>query len=214
MASMVFGCSSSLVLHLGTISLLAAAARPPVRLAARMDEAPPSVVMVDLAEDVAPLPGPPAPAAAHSAAHRAARRPRMVVSAPVTPPAPDLPPPAAPPIPPLPAVQASAPLTTAPSPPAQISASLARDLRVYDDFPSIPDRERSPRGGQTTLLRVCVSEQGTVAGVTVSRGGSGRIGDLLRAAIQKWRYHALVVDGTARPFCHLIQIEYQGPFSL
>jgi hypothetical protein len=100
------------------------------------------------------------------------------------------------------------PLVT-PVHPLRIPPELAKALRTYEEFPRAPESLRRRGMQQIVVVEVCVSERGAVDGVTFAGGGVGALPRALRDAIQTWRYHALVMDGAATPFCHEMRIEYR-----
>jgi hypothetical protein len=100
------------------------------------------------------------------------------------------------------------PLVT-PVHPLHIAPELAKALRTYEEFPRMPEPLRRAGMQQIVVLEVCVSERGAVDAVTFAGGGNGALPRALRDAIQTWRYHALVMDGAAMPFCHEMRIEYR-----
>jgi hypothetical protein len=98
----------------------------------------------------------------------------------------------------------------APLPPApvHVSSGVARALRIYDQFPSLPEPLRNPGARYALLVDVCVSDQGVVSDVTIAQRGAAQLADVLRAAVRTWRYHPLLVNGDARPFCHVLRVDY------
>jgi hypothetical protein len=93
--------------------------------------------------------------------------------------------------------------------PAMVGPGIARGLRLYDDFPSLPERLRNGHFRRTLLASVCVSTHGAVSDVHVVAAGVDVLEDALRRSIRTWRYRPLVVDGAATPFCHEISINYR-----
>jgi hypothetical protein len=141
----------------------------------------------------------PAPRHAHGR-RRAVPRPEVVE-------APPEPPPAAPAAPATsPPVEIAAPVAVAGAEPA-VEPEVARALRVYDAFPSLPDQ--AVRARPDLDVRVCVSTQGAVSDAVIVRGSADPSSETLRAAILRWRYRPFAPDGTPTPFCHLMRISYR-----
>jgi outer membrane biosynthesis protein TonB len=90
----------------------------------------------------------------------------------------------------------------------EVPAGVARELRVYDAFPSMPESIRRRGFAQAVHIEVCVSEQGGVSNVTLNDGAAPALEDALRSAIRTWRYRPLIVAGFAKPFCHAMEIKY------
>jgi hypothetical protein len=107
------------------------------------------------------------------------------------------PPPAAP----APAAEPAA----APAP--TVEPEVARALRVYDSFPTLPDR--ALRGRPDLDVQVCVSTQGSVSDAVVVRGPVDSATETVRTAILGWRYRPYTLHGAPAPFCHLMRISYR-----
>jgi outer membrane biosynthesis protein TonB len=109
-----------------------------------------------------------------------------------------------------------APTRPAPVPPDKatplklphVSAGLARALRFYDDFPSLPELARAAGPRQVVDIEICVTDGGVVSEITMDHRAAAALEDALRTAIRTWRYRPLVIGGTARPFCHELEIRY------
>jgi hypothetical protein len=93
--------------------------------------------------------------------------------------------------------------------PALIGPGVARGLRLYDDFPSLPEHLRNGHFRRTLVASVCVSSGGAVSDVHVAAAGVPPLEDALRRSIRTWRYRPLMVDGAATPFCHEIAVHYR-----
>jgi TonB family protein len=89
-----------------------------------------------------------------------------------------------------------------------VSPLQASYLRVYQTFPSVPSALWSRQRVFSIELKVCVAPDGAVSGVTLTRSTVQSLDDAVVAAARTWRYRPLVVEGAARPFCHLILIHY------
>jgi hypothetical protein len=90
----------------------------------------------------------------------------------------------------------------------QVSAGLARSLRVYDYFPSMPEPARLAGLAQAVLVQICVSGSGGVSEITMDHRAAASLEEALRSAIRTWRYRPLMVQGSATPFCHALEIRY------
>ena len=87
---------------------------------------------------------------------------------------------------------------------------MAAGLRVYDNFPRMPDPLRSPGVQYVVLADVCVSERGVVDRVRVSApAGAAALEHALTDAIRTWRYRPLMTSGGPSPFCHQVNMRYQ-----
>jgi hypothetical protein len=113
-------------------------------------------------------------------------------------------PPRSPP-PPPPSVPAPAPPARA----AHIPPAIAKGLREYDAFPSLPAPMRLLEPEHIVVVDVCVSEQGYVDDVSITEGAAELLDGPLRAAIRTWRYRPLLVSGTPTRFCHVVRIDYR-----
>jgi hypothetical protein len=83
---------------------------------------------------------------------------------------------------------------------------VARALRIYDSFPTLPDRVLAAR--RDLDVQVCVSTKGSVSDAVIVRGPTDPASETLRAAILGWRYRPFTRDGAPAPFCHLMRISY------
>jgi TonB family protein len=91
-----------------------------------------------------------------------------------------------------------------------ISEETAAYFRTDSTFPSLPDSywDNAVREYPVTL-EICVSAEGSVSNVTVTRrAGNDDIDTLVCSAVRSWRYRPRMVAGVARPFCHPIVIRY------
>jgi periplasmic protein TonB len=102
-----------------------------------------------------------------------------------------------------------------PSAPRMVSAAIARGQLLID-----PNSERYrvklppalARTGDTyvAMLRLCVSEQGTVTSVQVLKGAGPAIDGQFPTILGRWRYRPLLADGVPAPFCYLLRYEVSG----
>jgi outer membrane biosynthesis protein TonB len=93
--------------------------------------------------------------------------------------------------------------------PVQLSAGVARSLRLYDTFPRMPDLLRAQHRLEVVQVEICVSQSGTVDKVRLE-GASPTLEKTLREAIVTWRYRPLILRGEPNPFCHTLQLTYRG----
>jgi len=91
----------------------------------------------------------------------------------------------------------------------QLPARIAKALRLYDTFPRLPEPLRAPGAAYVVVLDVCVSNEGAVSDVMITRGATDPLDTAVRAAVRTWRYRPLIVAGTPMPFCHVVQIDYR-----
>jgi hypothetical protein len=214
---LALACAVSLGCHLAGVTLLAGWV-PPARAVATLDGAI-SVYPKAEADPAGPIES--APPAAPLAGN--ARPPRKIPR----PPRARLPPmrqarvtkTPSPPAPPPPAPVAltsakdgrGASVEAAPARPAQpvhITSGVARALRIHDVFPRMPELLRLQQRTETVDAEICVSEQGSVSAVRL-RGGSATLEKVLREAMLQWRYRPLLLQGTARSFCHGVHLVYR-----
>ncbi len=90
-----------------------------------------------------------------------------------------------------------------------VSSGVAQSLRVYDDFPAMPDRVKGAGFPQTVNVEICVSERGDVTRVTADGKASPMLERTLVNAIRNWRYRPFQVAGNPSPFCHQMEIRYE-----
>jgi outer membrane biosynthesis protein TonB len=153
------------------------------------------------------------------------RRPRR--PPPLPPPPPDpaselppaAPPPAAPKILATPALPPAAATTQIVAQPPRaapaaatrpyLSPGVASGLRIYDNFPRMPEPLRGPGAQYLVMADVCVSERGVVDRVRVSApAGAAALEHALTDAIRTWRYRPLMTGGGPSPFCHMVNMRY------
>ena len=229
--TLVVWCALSTFLHAGAVAFISARTRPtlapsqPLTLLPAQDQE----IAVALAPDP-PVESTPAVAMLPRKIDLPRRRPaKLEVAAPRAEPPPDpafaLPPdatqvtaaeptPAAPPEPPR-AVPPPppAPLSAAPIAPvaklAHVTPEVAKALREYDAFPSLPGPMRLMGTEHVVVVDICVSDRGSVDDVLITEGATDLFDSPLRAAIRTWRYRPLMVSGTPTPFCHVVRIDYR-----
>jgi outer membrane biosynthesis protein TonB len=93
-------------------------------------------------------------------------------------------------------------------PQGDVTPSEATYLRTYETFPSLPRSLWVVGRVYNVMTRVCVSADGRVSGVAVRSGAEPELDQLLVATMRSWRYRPRLVDGAARPFCHLMKVQY------
>jgi hypothetical protein len=200
--SQVVGASLSICLHALVIAGITSAVRPVPRTAALAGDQ--TTVTIDLVSGgPAPTYGPPAlPPVAHRAGNSGGivrRRPLMVVAPRARAPQEET------------VLTGVPPGAVDPSPaPAErwVPPGEARDLRLYDVYPVMPQSVWARAARYAVNLAICVSNDGAVSDVTVRGGGGPGVETVLRDAIQTWRYRPRMVAGVAVPFCHQMNIQY------
>jgi TonB family protein len=228
-STLVMGGLLSLGAHLvlAAVVLIPLSGAPMVARA-ELDGLPPVLTVDDpVAQPIgvaAPSAGEPriAPAAAAPVSQPPVRRPRRPPPLPPPPPDPtaQLPPATPPPAAPKPSVHLAAatlvvgqPAARPASPPRSrpyLAPGIAAGLRVYDNFPRMPDPLRGPGVQYVVLADVCVSERGVVDRVHVSApAGAAALEHALTDAIRTWRYRPLMTSGGPSPFCHQVNMRYQ-----
>jgi hypothetical protein len=96
----------------------------------------------------------------------------------------------------------------APQQTVEIGASEARYLRTYEAFPSLPRSLWAFGRTYAVLTQVCVSAEGTVSGVSIRDGSAPELERVITSTVRSWRYRPRMVEGAARPFCHLMKFVY------
>lgn len=100
----------------------------------------------------------------------------------------------------------------APAGPATLTANIAR-LQLLIDPNAEQYKVRLPpalaRGGGAfaAVVRVCVSEQGSVSDVKVLRGADPAIDPQIPVVLGRWKYRPYQENGRPRPFCYLLRYE-------
>jgi len=100
----------------------------------------------------------------------------------------------------------------APAGPATLAANIAR-LQLLIDPNAEQYKVRLPpalaRGGGAfaAVVRVCVSEQGSVSDVKVLRGADPAIDPQIPVVLGRWKYRPYQENGRPRPFCYLLRYE-------
>jgi outer membrane biosynthesis protein TonB len=92
--------------------------------------------------------------------------------------------------------------------PTDVSPSEATYLRTYETFPSLPRSLWVVGRVYNVMTHVCVSAEGRVTGVAIRSGAAPELDQLLVSTMRSWRYRPRYVDGAARPFCHLMKVQY------
>lgn len=107
----------------------------------------------------------------------------------------------------------------APPPPPRVAAGPkmvspqigSRQLLINPQSPAY--RPKIPRALATSgqsfvaVVRMCVSAQGAVTGVSVMKGAGAAIDSQLPSVLGRWRYKPLLIDGRPTPFCYLLRYE-------
>jgi hypothetical protein len=90
----------------------------------------------------------------------------------------------------------------------EVTASEARYLRTYEAYPSLPRSLWVTGRVYAVLAQVCVAVDGGVSTVSIRNGSAPELDHLIAASVRSWRYRPRVVEGAARPFCHLMKFVY------
>jgi hypothetical protein len=107
---------------------------------------------------------------------------------------------------PPPPIVASAPAPA--SDPLSIPAPEATYLRTYETFPSLPRSLWVSGRVYSVLAQVCVSTEGRVSNVVIKHGAAPELDRVVMSTLQSWRYRPRLVEGTPRPFCHLLKLDF------
>jgi hypothetical protein len=99
----------------------------------------------------------------------------------------------------------------APSPagPVQLTVAAARGLRIYDEYPDLPDTLRHSGAAYAITAEICVKPSGVVERLRFPESPPPAFESALRAALSAWRYSPLLREGVPTPFCHQVQLQYQ-----
>jgi outer membrane biosynthesis protein TonB len=216
------GCALSLLVHGSSFAVLSLTGRTS-NLAAPLDESLPQGLSAELVaisvtiEGMVREPAEPAEPSAEGPIiqpHLVSVRRRIGVREPAVPPLPEPPATAmvpeddpAPP-PPAPTTLSAPRNVPTPAPPAQmVPPEIARALRTYDFFPTMALKLVHGKGDAN--VRICVSEQGSVSEASIENDPDDAFAETLRAALLRWRYRPLTVNGRPTPFCHRIRLSYR-----
>jgi hypothetical protein len=90
----------------------------------------------------------------------------------------------------------------------EVAASEAQYLRTYEAYPSLPRSLWVTGRVYAVLAQVCVAVDGGVSTVSIRNGSAPELDRLITASVRSWRYRPRVVEGAARPFCHLMKFVY------
>jgi hypothetical protein len=89
-----------------------------------------------------------------------------------------------------------------------ISIHEATKLRTRDLFPRLPAALWTSHRRYIVVVDLCVSSEGRVSNAELMLGASPVLDPIVLAAVWTWQYQPRLVSGAARPFCHLITIQY------
>lgn len=81
--------------------------------------------------------------------------------------------------------------------------------RIEQSFPRLPRSLNIHGKVYSVELQLCVATDGQVSHVGLRRGAARELDETVVATARTWRYRPYVVDGVARPFCHLMKIDYE-----
>lgn len=79
---------------------------------------------------------------------------------------------------------------------------LAIDVNQRPFKPTIPGRCVTRGTSYALRLWVCVSEEGAVSDVTITRPSRAILNERVPEAVRLWKYRPYLVDGVAKPFCY------------
>jgi hypothetical protein len=96
----------------------------------------------------------------------------------------------------------------APPEPQAIPAHEATYLRTYETYPSLPRSLWVSGRVYSVLAQVCVSTDGRVSNVRIKSGAAPELDRAVTSTLSSWRYRPRVVEGTPRPFCHLLKLDF------
>jgi hypothetical protein len=81
--------------------------------------------------------------------------------------------------------------------------------RIEQSFPRLPQSLWVHGKIYSVELQLCVAADGQVSQVGLRRGAARELDEVVVATARTWRYRPYTVDGVARPFCHLMKIDYE-----
>jgi outer membrane biosynthesis protein TonB len=232
-STLILGGALSAAVHLFlAAAVLLPLSGAPMIARADLDGTPPVLTLDDPSALSVPTTPPPvpqpntaalddAPVAAAPAPQAPVRRPRRPPPLPPPPPDPtsELPPVSPPPAAPKSTLLLAAATTQIVGQPPRaapaastrpyLSPGVAAGLRIYDNFPRMPEPLRGPGAQYLVMADVCVSERGVVDRVRVSApAGAAALEHALTDAIRTWRYRPLMTGGGPSPFCHMVNMRY------
>jgi TonB family protein len=117
----------------------------------------------------------------------------------------EAPPPAIAPAPPAPRAALS---PAADAEAMSIPGHEATYLRTYETYPSLPRSLWVSGRVYAVLAQVCVSADGRVSNVSILRGAAAELDRAVTSTLRSWQYRPRIIEGTPRPFCHLVKLEF------
>ena len=100
------------------------------------------------------------------------------------------------------------PAPAPPLDPLSIPAHEATYLRTYETYPSLPRSLWVSGRVYSVLAQVCVSADGRVSDVTIKRGAAAELDRAVASTLRSWQYRPRIIEGTPRPFCHLMKLDF------
>ena len=96
-----------------------------------------------------------------------------------------------------------------PQPQAPVASLKWGYRRIEQSFPRLPHSLSVHGKFYSVELQLCVAADGRVSHVGLRRGAARELDEMVVASARTWRYRPYLVDGVARPFCHLMKIDYE-----
>jgi TonB family protein len=102
---------------------------------------------------------------------------------------------------------AAPPKVVAPKMLAPQLGALQKDSGADPEFPAVLRRSGMV---YTVLSKICVSRSGTVESVSILKGADSMLDRNVVNAVKGWRYHPLLADNNAIPFCYFGRFEFKA----
>ncbi|HJZ86984.1 MAG TPA: energy transducer TonB, partial [Polyangia bacterium] len=113
-----------------------------------------------------------------------------------------------PPPPPAPPAAPAPPAPPPPQEPRTITSQQAAAMKISGVVPDYTEAARRANVTGEVLAKICVSESGTVTGVTLLKD-LPQLGKHVQDTVRSWRYRPLQEGGRAVPFCHVTRFVFQ-----
>jgi protein TonB len=95
-------------------------------------------------------------------------------------------------------------------PPSVGTSQRLTDITDPAFRPALPPGLNRAGMAVRSLLRICVSIEGTVTDVKFIRSGDPAVDRGWEATIRRWRYRPFMVQGRPTPFCHPLMLEVRA----
>jgi protein TonB len=101
---------------------------------------------------------------------------------------------------------------SAPKPVAtkMIAPQMGALQKQSGDDPDFPPRLRRSGMIYVVLTKICVSRAGVVDSVSILKGTDPALDNNVLNAVKGWRYHPLLADNNAVPFCYFGRFEFKA----